>query len=308
MEVTQASLDAIRVQVEMGFQSAFSTAEPWYPKISTKVPSSTRSNLYPFIAQQLKMRRWIGPRVAQNLSERVYQLFNQKFEGTVELDRDDVKFDNLGMFQSQVVPQLGFAAKKHPDSLALDILVNNSATAFDGLPLFSNAHLTYNGTGTYSNDFTTAPFSAANFNAAWAAMTAYTGEDGTSLGITPNLVIGGSLMKLPFLQVLNATNTVQTVVGTSTTNITTAAAVDNQLKGWADMLIIPEMTGTSWYLADTSKGIMPLIYQENEAPFIRSRDNLLDPKVFDQDMFTYGVDYSGAVGVSLPFLISRNTP
>ncbi len=308
MEVTQPVLDGLRVGLSQTFQNAFTTAQPWWPRIATKVPSNARSNVYPFIAQQLKMRRWIGPRQAQNLAERVYQLFNQKFEATIELDRDDVKYDNLGMFSSQVVPQLGFAARKHPDVLALALLNANTELAYDGLSFFNSAHLTFNGAGTYSNDFTTAPFTSANFNAAWAAMTAYTGEDGTTLSITPGLAIGGPLLKLPFLQTFNATTTVQTVVGTSTTNVTTSAGVDNQLKGWADMLIIPEMTGSVWYLADISKGILPLIFQEAEAPFFRSRDNLMDPKVFDLDVFTYGADYSGAVGVSLPVLMSRNTP
>jgi phage major head subunit gpT-like protein len=136
-------------------------------------------------------------------------------------------------------------------------------------------------------------------------MTAYTGEDGQSLGVTPGLAIGGPLLKLPFLQTFNATLTA--TAGTGAANVS-VAATDNQLKGWADMLIIPEMTGSVWYLADVSKGILPFIFQESEAPFFRSRDNLMDPKVFDLDVFTYGADYSGAVGVSLPFLISRSTP
>jgi phage major head subunit gpT-like protein len=305
MEVTQPVLDNLRVGFSTSFQSAFQKATPWWQQIATKVPSNARSNVYPFIAQQLKMRRWIGPRQAQNLAERVYQLFNQKFEATIELDRDDVKYDTLGIFQSQVVPQLGFAAKKHPDVLLLALIVANTALSYDGLSVFNSAHLTFNGAGTYSNDFTTAAFTSANFNAAWAAMTAYTGEDGQSLGVTPNLVIGGPLLKLPFLQTLNATLTA--TAGTGSANVS-VAATDNQLKGWADMLIIPEMTGSLWYLADVSKGILPFIFQESEAPFFRSRDNLMDPKVFDLDVFTYGADYSGAVGVSLPFLISRNTP
>lgn len=308
MEITQPTLDALRVDLHLGFNEAFGKAEVWWPKIATKIPSNARSNVYPFIAQQLKLRRWIGPRVAQNLSERVYQLFNQDFEGTVELDRKDIKYDTLGMFTSVTLPQLGFATKKHPDILALALLVNNTEIAYDGLSLFNSAHLTFNGAGTYSNDFTSAAFTAANFNAAWAAMTSYTGEDGTSLGVTPNVVFGGPLLKQPFLQVLNASFNVQTVVGTSTTNPTVAGTPDNVLKGWADYFIIPEMTGSVWYLADTTKGINPLIFQESEAPFFRSRDSMTDPKVFDLDVFTYGADYSGALGVSLPFLISRNTP
>lgn len=292
----------------MRFQGAYGSAPVWTPRIATEIPVNARTGVYGWIAQQLKARKWLGPRQAQNLTERTYSLVNEEYESTVELNRLDVKFDTLGMFEGIAVPQLGVAMAKHPDVILNAMIQANTALAYDGLAIFSGSHLTFNGAGTYSNDFTTAPLTADNFNAAWAAMSAYTGEDGLPLGVTPNLLVAGPLLKKTALQILQSTTAVVTVPGTSTTNITTAASVDNVLKGWADLLIIDELPGSVWYLLDVSKPIKPFIYQLGEAPLFAAKDQITDDKVFDQNVLTYGSSVSDAVGISLPFLACRNTP
>lgn len=307
MEFTQANLDALRVNFDMRFQTAYGAAETWFDKISTEIPFSARTGVYGWIAQQARARRWIGPRIAQNLTERSYALTNDLYETTIELDRLDVKMDTLGIFQSQALPNLAFSMKKHPDVLLNALLQANAALAYDGLSMFNAAHLTYNGAGTYSNDFTTAPLTAANFNAAWAAMTAYTGEDGLPLGVKPNLLVCGPLLKLTAQQILNSTIIAGNVPGV-TVGSNPVAGIDNQLKGWADILVVDELPGSVWYLLDVSKPIKPFIYQLGEAPTFQSLDQITDPKVFAENVLTYGSSVFDAVGISLPFLCSRNTP
>jgi phage major head subunit gpT-like protein len=307
MEFTQANLDALRVGFDMRFQTAYGEAEVWYNKIATEIPVNARTGIYGWIAQQLRARKWIGPRIAQNLAERSYSIVNEEYEATVELNRLDVKYDNLGMFQGQALPQLAVAMKKHPDILLNALIQANTALAYDGLSMFNTAHLTFNGAGTYSNDFTTAPLTAANFNAAWAAMTAYTGEDGLPLKVKPNLLVCGPLLKLTALQILNSTLIASNVPGVAVGS-NPVAGVDNQLKGWADVLVIDELPGSVWYLLDVSKPIKPFIYQLGEAPIFQSLDQITDPKVFAENKLTYGSSVSDAVGISLPFLCSRNTP
>lgn len=308
MDITQPALNALRVNFSMQFQTAYGSAPVWYDKISTEIPVNARTGIYGWIAQQVKARKWIGPRIAQNLAERAYSLVNEEYELTIELNRLDVKYDNLGMFAGQALPQLAFAMKKHPDVLLNAFIQANTALTYDGLSLFNAAHLTFNGAGTYSNDFTTAPLTSDNFNAAWAAMTAYTGEDGLPLGVVPNLLVCGPLLKKTALSILNTTLIASNVPGVTVGSTTPVAGVDNVLKGWADVLVIDELPGSVWYLLDVSKPIKPFIRQVGEQPIFQSRDDLNDPKVFDQNVFTYGSSVSDAVGASLPFLISRNTP
>src|SRR5688572_4648263 len=122
MIVTSASLDALRVGFGKQFEAAYQATQTWHEQLCTTVPSNTASNKYGWIAQMLRMKEWIGPRVAQNLSEHDYSLTNKSYEATVEVDRDDVEDDNLGMYSGIFMPQLGEAARKHPDVLVAGLL------------------------------------------------------------------------------------------------------------------------------------------------------------------------------------------
>ena len=88
MIITQANLDALRTEFKTGWQDAYNKAEVMYTKYATEIPSSSKSNTYGWVAQMLKLRQWVGPRIAQNLSEHSYTLNNITFEGTVEVGRE----------------------------------------------------------------------------------------------------------------------------------------------------------------------------------------------------------------------------
>ena len=208
-----------------------------------------------------------------------------------------------------MIPQLGEATRKHPDVLftgGTSGLFSTNPLAFDGLSFFNTAHLTFDEAGdTYSNDFTTAALNAANFNAAWAAMASYVGEDGQVMGVTPNVLMVPPQLKLAALQIMQGTLAASPPGPTTGTNV----SIDNGLKGWAEVVVNPylQYAPTVWYLMDLSKMIKPFIFQKRRAPEFVSRDNPADPVVFDRNKFVYGVDYRAAAGVSLPFLCSRNT-
>jgi phage major head subunit gpT-like protein len=243
------------------------------------------------------MREWIGPRVAQNLSEHEYTLSNKSYESTVEVDRDHIEDDNLGIYSSIMMPQLGEAARKHPQRLLVSAL-QGSPLAFDGLSLFNDAHLTYNATTTtYDNNFALA-LTGDNFNTVWSTMCAYVGEDGEPLGVMPNLLIVPPQLKKAALDIMSASLTVGTNVAGGT----------NSLQGWCEVLVCPELANqaTTWYLADTSKAIKPFIFQMRRPVEFVARDNAADPKVFEQKKFTYGCEGRYNIGVSLPFLIAKS--
>jgi len=301
MIITIASLNALRLTFEKRFGDAYGATEPWWPKLATEVPSGAKSNIYGWVAQSTLMREWIGARQAVNLSEHSYTLINKSYEATIELDRDEIEDDNLGLFSAVTIPQLAQASKKHTDQLIKTMLQSNAnagPTCFDGGSFFNDAHPTYDSAGTtYDNNFAGTALSAANFNTVWSTMSAYTGEDGQPLGVSPNLLIIPPQLKRTALEILNA-SLVANAAGT--------AGVENVLKGWADVLVIEELANqaTRWYLADVSKPLKPIIYQNRRADQFVSRDNPQDPKVFDQKKFTYGVDNRKNVGVTLPFLMA----
>lgn len=299
MIISQPNLDSLRLTLSMVFQNAYNSTEPLYPRFASVLPSSTATTRYGWLAQQVVLREWVGQRVALNLAERTTVVANRKFEGTIQIGRDQLEDDNLGMYSGALVPQLAQAAKKHPDQLFVSLLAAN-AVGYDGVALFNGAHPNFNTSGsgatTYSNTNSLA-LSADNFNTVWSAMAGYLGEDGQPLGIMPNLLIVPPQLKKTALEILNASLTVGSNV----------AGGSNVLQGWADVLVMPELAGsaTQWYLADVSKPIKPFAYQIRRAPEFVSRDQLTDPKVFEQEVFTYGCSYRGELFATLPFLIAR---
>lgn len=313
MLITQATLDALRVQFEMRFGEVYGATESWAPKLASVIPSAAAQNVYGWVAQQTKMREWIGPRQALNLAEHSYTLANKDYEATIELDRNDIEDDNLGLFTSVTIPQLAQAAKKHPDQLIKTVLQSNSGAgplAFDGKNLFADDHPTFGTTTTtYDNLFTLA-LSADNVETVWETMTSYTGEDDEPLTVMPTALIVPPQLYRPALEIMNASVVARAVTNVAGAENVAAAAIDNVMKGWMEVIMIPELANdpTRWYVADLSKPLKPFIVQERRADQFVSRDSATDPKVFDQKKFTYGVDNRRNVGVSLPFLIATSKP
>ena len=307
MIITRANLDALRVTLVQTFGAAYAAATPELEKIATTVPSSTKSNTYGWLAQQVTLREWIGQRVTQNLSEHDYTLPNKSFEGTVELDRDDVADDNLGHFEVIAIQQLAEATKKHPDRQIAALLAANPL-AFDGLSLFHNSHPTFapaGSTQTYDNEFASTALTALNLEAVMAVMASYVGEDGQPLEVRPTHILVPPQLEITAKQIVSSATYSARVSGEGADNI----AVDNPLRGVVDVIVSKRLAGapTVWYPMDLSKAIKPVIRQLRQAPNFVSRDNPQDPKVFDLKKFTYGVDLRDAYGVSLPFLIARCT-
>jgi phage major head subunit gpT-like protein len=303
MIITQANLDQLRVTFEARFQEGYSSAELALGKLYFDVPSSTRSNRYGWIAQQLGLREWIGARVAQNLSEHEYTLVNKPYEGTVEVDKFDIEDDNLGLYTGVHMPQLGEAVKKHPEILAADLLVANP-TAFDGLSFFNDAHPCFDAGGsTYDNNHTLA-LNATNLNTMLSLASQIKGEDGRPLGVRYTHLVVPPVLEFPAKQILKSATYASLIAGEGTG----AVRIDNQMQGVLDIIVAPYLSAVNvYYLADLSKGIKPLVHQTRSRPLFVSRDNVQDPKVFDLRKFTYGVELRDNMGVSLPFLMARST-
>lgn len=306
MEITTASLDALRTDFELRFQTAYDGTPTWWQKIASEIASKTKSNLYGWAAKSTVMREWLGPRVAQNLSEHSYQLFNKKYEATIELPRDEIDDDNLGVFTGQAIPNLAEASRKHPDTLIAALLTSNP-NGFDGVSFFNSAHPVQGAGAAYSNDFTVTGglLTADAVNTVFANMAGYLGENGLPLAVRPKILMVPPSREREALVVMQSTT--YALPGQAAGG--GAATVENPLRGWAEVLVVPELAASPnvVYFIDTSKAIKPFIYQVRDAPEFVTRQNPDDPKVFNEDVFTYGVRQRDNVGVSLPFLVSRLT-
>lgn len=309
MQVTPSGLQSIYFNLRLAFQEGFSRPPLWWKELATEMPSTTRENRYAWMSRIPRLREWIGERMLRNVAANVYALPNKDFEDTIAIDRNDIEDDNLGVFAPQA-SGLGEAAALWPQDILTTALQNGAASSvlgYDGQPFFNASHpISPTGlvSGTFSNLFTSSALTAANYEANRAAMMAYGGEDGKPLAIVPNALIVPPQLGPTARRIVEA-EIVSSVFGSNTA----AAGVTNVNKGTARVIEIAELAGdaTTWYLADLSKGIKPLIFQNRQAPRFVALTNPTDSNVFFQKKFIYGVDTRGNAGVALPFLMAKCT-
>ncbi len=311
MIITSSVLDGLRTTFSLNFSQAFNNTPTWYDKITTSIPSNSKSNTYGWLMNSIALRQWVGPRISQNLQEHEYAINNLLWEATVDLKRTDVEDDNLGVFAAMTMPNLAASTKKHPDILTAQVLQANG-TCFDSNAFFYNTHPTFNNTGsgatTYSN-IGTASLDGDGVNTVRSIMAAYVGENGYPLGVKGNLIIvPPQLERAAMVVAHSATYAVPTITG-GIGPTTAMATVDNVMKGWFDVLVVPELANapTVWYMADTTKPVRPLVYQPRVAPELVARFNPEDPAVFDLDKYIWGVRARYNVGFSLPYLCYQAT-
>jgi phage major head subunit gpT-like protein len=151
MIINQANLadlfTAFRAQFKQGFES-FQQQSLWM-RLATLVPSSTRDNHYAWLGQWPQLREWIGDRHIKGLAAHDYRIVNRKFEGTIEVSRDDIEDDQYGVYSTQA-NGMGLASAQHPDELIFELLKTAfAALAYDGKAFFATDHPV--GEGTASN-------------------------------------------------------------------------------------------------------------------------------------------------------------
>jgi phage major head subunit gpT-like protein len=293
MLITKAAIQSLQTTFSTIYRQGWNESKEWSPRLAMTVPSSTRTNTYGWMARIPKMRKWLGPRQIQNLNTHAYTLENEPYELTVGVDRDDIEDDQLGVY-NPLFNELGRQSRKWPDQVVKTALqAGTSQLGFDGVAFFASTH-PLNPAGDQNNNFTSNTLTTTNFASTRAAMSAYTGEDGEPLGVMPNLLIVPPQLE----------DTANTIV---TASFGSSGATNVQ-QGQAQVLVVPELAseGTTWYLADTSAAIRPLLWQLRKAPQFVAKTALTEDAVFYDKQFVWGVDARGVAGFGPWFLISRN--
>lgn len=126
-------------------------ARLWYPRIVTSFTTDQDHEIFKWLGNVANPRKWTGERQRTSLTDYGITLIGDKFELTVEADVDDVRRDKTG----QILRRIGEMGRKMaslPQRL-ISTLLSDNPTAYDGLPMFSNAHVVGK-SGTQSNDIT----------------------------------------------------------------------------------------------------------------------------------------------------------
>lgn len=292
MLVNKESIQNVFISLKAVFNNAFAAAPSVWSRIAIKVPSNGAQNDYAWLSSFPAMRRWVGDKQISSFTASKYSIVNNDFEATVEVDRNDIEDDQLGMLAPQA-QMAGLSAKQLPDEIIMEVVNGAMTTAcYDGQYFIDTDHPVRQKDGTtalVSNKGTkalscaTVAAAQASFGFARAEMRKFKDDEGRPLNVTPDVLL------------------VPVALGDTARALMTNERLDdgktNPYRNSAEVVEDARLTSdTSWFLLDTSKPVRPFIYQERKAPvFVQQTDSNADD-VFNRKKFKFGAEARAAGG------------
>jgi phage major head subunit gpT-like protein len=287
MLVNKTVIADVFTNLKATFNKAFEAAPAKWEKIAMLIPSSSSQNDYSWLSAFPRMRKWAGDKVVKALAAFKYTVTNDDWEATVEVRRNDIDDDNLGIYGPQA-QSAGYSAKQLPDEIVFD-LVNNGFTAqcYDGQYFFDTDHVvagsSVSNKGTVALSCSTLALAKASYGAARTAMRKVKDDEGRPLGIVPNV-----LLVPPALE--DEANLLMTVDKLED-------GKPNPYKGTAEVVVGERLTSdTAWFLLDTTKPVKPLVYQERKKPVFVQQTEMSADDVFNRAVYKFGAEARAAGG------------
>ena len=141
MIINQANLSGIYQSFSTIFNQAFDTAPSMHGLVAMQTPSTGKSVDYKWLGDFPTMKEWLGDRAIKDLGAFTYEIVNKSYEATIEVDRDDIKDDEIGVY-TPMIQGLAGAAKSHPDVLVWTLLkAGFETTCYDGQYFFDTDHV-----------------------------------------------------------------------------------------------------------------------------------------------------------------------
>jgi len=290
MIANKSNLTAVFITLKTIFNKAFDAAPSLWQQTTMKVPSGSSQNDYTWLSRFPKMRKWIGDKVFKSLSAFKYTVVNDDWEATVEVDRNDIDDDTIGLYAPQA-QEAGYSSKQLPDEIDADL--KNDAftnTCYDGQYFYDTDHVVKGASvsnhGTAALSAATQVLAAASYGAARIAIMSFKDDEGRALALVPDLLEVGPA--------LEATGRLL-VEGSKLADDT-----PNPYKGTAKLLVNPRLTSTTqWMLHVTNRPLKPFIYQERKAPVFVSQTSLECDDVFTRKKYKFGAEARAAGGYGL---------
>jgi len=290
MIVNKSNLTAVFINLKTTFNKAFDAAPSLWEKTTMKIPSGSKENDYSWLSRFPKMRKWLGDKVIKTLEAFKYTIINDDWEATIEVDRNDIEDDSIGIYEPQA-KDAGFSARQLPDEIDADL--KNGAfenECYDGQFFYDTDHevagASVSNKGTAALSAATTALAAASYGAARLAIMNFTDDEGRPLGLVPNL------LEVP--PALEATGRLLLE------NEKLTDESPNPYRGTATLLVNPRLTSpTAWFLHVTDRPLKPFVYQERKAPvFVQQVDPESDT-VFMRKKFRFGAEARAAGGYGL---------
>lgn len=291
MLVNASTLSALYTGLSTQFNNALKAVPTEYADTAMVIPSTGKGMDYAWLSRFPKMRKWIGDKHIKALALGKYYVANEDWETTIEVDRNDLEDDQLGIYNSQA-QMAGESAGELWGDILTD-LKNNAFTALgmDGVAYYSTAHVLTDSNGiahTYSNKGTAALSAAsltavvASYGAARTAIMGFKDEEGQPLGLVPDL-----------LEVPPALEAVANIIANAEK---LADDSPNPYRGTCRVKVNPRLTSsTAWMLHVSNRGsIKPFIIQNRKAPVFVSQTSMENDDVFNRRAFKFGAEARAA--------------
>ena len=287
MLVNKTSIAAVFLTLKTTFNNAFDAAPSQWAQTAMLVPSGSSQNDYAWLSMFPKMRKWIGDKVLKALEAFKYTIVNDDWEATVEVARNDIEDDNLGIYARQA-QMAGYSARQLPDEIVAELKNNAFANlCYDGQYFYDTDHsvagASVSNLGTLALSAATAAAAAASYGVARTAIMSFKDDEGRPLALIPDL------LEVPPALEITGKRLVEMERLTDDS--------PNPYKGTARLLVNPRLTSaTAWFLHCTSMPVKPFVYQERKAPnFVEQTDAQTD-NVFMRKKFRFGAEARAAGG------------
>lgn len=272
--------------VRSEFFNQFDATKVNFQDLATILKSTTRTEQHRWLGTVPNLREFGTGRVAKGLRAESFDVLNNKYEATLEVDRDELSDDQTGQINIRV-RELAMRAATHKDYLLSLLLANGGSAGFnsyDGVSFFNDAHVS-GASGNQDNNLTasaaapTAP-TIAEFQAAVASaiqqMMSFKDDQGEPMMVSQS----GITCVVPTNMYFNAVTAMQAAIISNT---------DNALKGAAQVLAFPWLTTTDvMYVLKTDGIVRPFIFQDREPLEFGSLTNDSE-EGFLREKYLYGV-------------------
>lgn len=140
MDINAGNLALLSQAVDMRFRAGLQRAATPWNTVAMEIPSSTGRNLYPYFKDLGSIRKWIGDRVVQNVSQGDFIIPNEPFERTNGIEREHIEDDSYGMY-GPIFEQTGLDVARFPSQQVYSMLKQGFSTLGpDGQYFFDTDH------------------------------------------------------------------------------------------------------------------------------------------------------------------------
>jgi phage major head subunit gpT-like protein len=287
MLVNESSIQSVFTGLKTIFNNALKAQAGNWQTTAMEVPSSAAEEDYSWLSRFPMMRKWVGEKHVKALAAGKYTARNEDWETTIEVDRNDIEDDRLGIYNTQAQMAGDSAAELH--DIIVDDLKNGAftSTGIDGQYFYDTDHevkgASVSNKGTKALSATTRAAADASYGAARQAIMEYTDDEGMPLRLVPD-----TLEVPPALEAMAKTLLEADKLGDGS---------PNPYKGTAKLVVNPGLTSsTAWFLHVTTKAVKPFIVQMRKKPVFVSQTSMENDDVFMKRQYKFGAE-ARATGV-----------